>query len=136
MLIGHQKTKILPFSVAQVDIRIPSLGKVGYSRRAFLLLNSFFHFSFFSLELKHLALDLWKRYPTSELMWYPRYNSTIPYSRWCHIFLNLYFNRSGRYCSNDWSLKFFGTLYHTIPAYLLDFLSAIVGKRRKWVHLK
>ena len=46
MLIGHQKTKILPFSVAQVDIRIPSLGKVGYSRRAFLLLLLFFPFCF------------------------------------------------------------------------------------------
>ena len=40
---------------------------------------------------------------------------------------------SGYYATSEVAYNFYKVLYHLLPAYLLDFASLLVGKRRRWV---
>lgn len=61
--------------------------------------------------VRETTLRLWEKYPTVEMMWYP----------------------FGYYAASDLSFTIFKALYHQFPAYLLDFCSFLVGKKRRWV---
>ncbi|XP_046651724.1 putative fatty acyl-CoA reductase CG5065 isoform X2 [Daphnia pulicaria] len=63
--------------------------------------------------LKHWVMQSWLKFPTKEMMWYPSVHLTI----------------------NDLSLKIRQTLFHYLPAYLLDLFMLATGKRPKWVRL-
>lgn len=63
--------------------------------------------------VRETTLRLWEKYPTVEMMWYP----------------------FGYYAASDLSFTIFKALYHQFPAYLLDFCSFLVGKKRRWVRL-
>ncbi|XP_046651738.1 putative fatty acyl-CoA reductase CG5065 isoform X2 [Daphnia pulicaria] len=63
--------------------------------------------------LKHWVLQSWLKFPTKDMLWYP----------------------SVHYITNNLSLKINQTLFHYLPAYLMDLFMLATGKRAKWVRL-
>lgn len=63
--------------------------------------------------VRKTALELWEKYPTVEMMWYP----------------------SGYYATSDVSYTIFKFLYHQLPAYIFDLVHMLCGKRRRWVRI-
>jgi fatty acyl-CoA reductase len=61
--------------------------------------------------IKHWTLESWLKFPTKDMLWYP----------------------SAHHTTNDLSLKINQTLFHHLPAYLMDLFMLATGKRTKWV---
>jgi len=61
--------------------------------------------------LKLWAMQSWLKFPTKDMLWYP----------------------SAHYTINDLALKISQTLFHFLPAYLMDLSMLVMGKRAKWV---